>query len=433
LAATSDGIDQFDDGYIGILLGNGDGTLLPSFSYEYVGAIPDGIALGDMNGDGKMDIAVSNQESSTISVLLGNGDGTFQSQLMYYALFSTPYTLALGDFNNDGKLDVATATYDTSNVNDAFVQLQTTVTLAPWEVSLGYQPIGQSSHPYFVTLSNQGNTAINMNSASLTGTNERDFSFINLCGKTLVAGQSCKFRIIFTPGNEGPRSAMLNINDSAVGSPQEVALSGVGKMPEAQPTPASLAFSAQLVGTPSPVQQIQLYNGGDWDLAIYSVTATGDFSAYSDCGTGLLKERTCHISVKFWPKGLGLRSGTVTITDDAVGSPQTIPLTGTGTAFMLSPTSLDFGDVTVGTTSTPHTVTLTNAGINPQTIYSIGLAGANPMQFALTNNCPSSLGVGQSCTVLVTFSPTGFGAKSATLQVGGGGGTEVVTLTGNGS
>jgi hypothetical protein len=67
------------------------------------------VAVGDFNGDGKLDLAVADYGSSSVSVLLGNGDGSFQAQRTF-AAGNYPHSLAVGDFNGDGHLDLATST-----------------------------------------------------------------------------------------------------------------------------------------------------------------------------------------------------------------------------------------------------------------------------------------------------------------------------------
>jgi len=80
----------------------------PPINYDSGGYGPIAVALGDLNGDGKLDVVVANINSGTIGVLLGNGDGTFQPAKTFPA-GSYPFYVVLADFNHDGKLDVAVA------------------------------------------------------------------------------------------------------------------------------------------------------------------------------------------------------------------------------------------------------------------------------------------------------------------------------------
>jgi VCBS repeat protein/FG-GAP repeat protein len=90
---------------VSVLLGNGEGTFQAAVNYS-AGTTPSYVAVGDFNGDGKLDLAVANYGSNNISVLLGNGDGTFQAAVNY-AAGSGPSSVAVADFNGDGKLDLA--------------------------------------------------------------------------------------------------------------------------------------------------------------------------------------------------------------------------------------------------------------------------------------------------------------------------------------
>jgi len=90
---------------VSVLLGNGDGTFQAPINAS-VGSEPQGIVIGDFDGDGIADMAVANSGGSTVSVLLGNGDGTFQAETPY-TTYTFPMRVAVGDFNRDGNLDLA--------------------------------------------------------------------------------------------------------------------------------------------------------------------------------------------------------------------------------------------------------------------------------------------------------------------------------------
>ena len=110
---------------VSILLGNGDGSFQAHRDFN-TGVGPTGIAVGDFNGDGKLDLVTANFGidqgfSNTVSVLLGNGDGTFQRHVEYEA-GNFPKSVAVGDFNGDGKLDVVVANF-ASNLKQVNVLL----------------------------------------------------------------------------------------------------------------------------------------------------------------------------------------------------------------------------------------------------------------------------------------------------------------------
>src|SRR5205085_3288613 len=90
-----------NDGTISVLLGNGDGTFQPQ-AISPTGELPTGIVVSDFNRDGLPDIATA---SSGAAVLLGNGDGTFQPPT--FPTMAYAESVAVGDFNGDGKIDLA--------------------------------------------------------------------------------------------------------------------------------------------------------------------------------------------------------------------------------------------------------------------------------------------------------------------------------------
>jgi uncharacterized repeat protein (TIGR01451 family) len=97
-------------------------------------------------------------------------------------------------------------------------------------------------------------------------------------------------------------------------------------------TPASLSFAQQLLGVTSAVQAVTLTNTGSAALAISAIAISGDFAQSNNCGTGIAEGASCQFIVTFTPTASGSRTGVLTITDNAAGSPRTVALFGTGGA-----------------------------------------------------------------------------------------------------
>jgi sugar lactone lactonase YvrE len=197
--------------------------------------------------------------------------------------------------------------------------------------------------------------------------------------------------------------------------------------PVSVPAPANLDFGNQTVGVGSKPLPVTLTNSGSDDLLISSIVDANGFSQTNNCPIApapLAPLQFCTINITFTPLGPGTENDTLIITDNAAGSPQTVPLTGVGqpaaSFATLAPANLNFNTPQLlGTTSTAQPVKLSNTGTGPLTITSIGFTGANASEFGQTNNCGSSLAVNASCTVSVTFSPTvaGTAAAAASLTV----------------
>ena len=114
LVATIPGASIGGGNAVAVLLGLGQGTFAPMTQHA-TGGSPRALAVGDLNGDGKLDLAVANSGPNTVSVLPGNGDGTFESQRDYPAGF-TPWSVAIGDLDGDGKPDLAVANYNSNDM-----------------------------------------------------------------------------------------------------------------------------------------------------------------------------------------------------------------------------------------------------------------------------------------------------------------------------
>jgi len=314
----------------------------------------------------------------------------------------------------------------------------TTAKLLPTSLNFGTVAIGVTSPPKTVTLTNVGTTTLSITSIAITGTNGSDYlQMATTCGASLAAAASCTVSVDFKPSATGTRSAALSFADSAAGSPQQVPLNGIGTT--AKLSPVSINFGTVALGVTTAAKTVTLTNVGTTTLTISSIGITGtnpaDFmETATTCGASLAAAASCTVSVEFKPTTTGTRSAALSVTDNAAGNPQQVPLTGTGTTAKLSPGSLTFGSVAVGTTSTAKTVTLTNVGTTALTITSIAITGTNPGDFLQSNNCGSSLAANASCTISVQFKPTVTGARTGALSVSdsAAGSSQKVTLSGTG-
>ena len=297
-------------------------------------------------------------------------------------------------------------------------------------LSYSAQRVNSASTAQQSTLTNTGNAVLSISSFSISG----DFTQTNNCGATLAIGASCSVSITFQPTARGSRTGMLTLNSNASGSAPSIALSGTGVASIAGLTPSSLTFANQIVGTTSGTQSVTLTNSGDATLNISSVSVTGNFSQFNNCGTTLAAGASCTLNIAFTPTATGTRIGMLTIADDALnGSPQTASLTGAGAASIagLAPSSLTFANQIVGTTSGTQSVTLTNSGNATLNISSISITG----NFSQSNNCGATLAAGASCTLNVAFTPTATGTRTGTLTIAdnaSNGSPQTASLSGTG-
>jgi hypothetical protein len=202
--------------------------------------------------------------------------------------------------------------------------------------------------------------------------------------------------------------------------------------------PASVNFGNQALSVRSAAKTVTVINAGSASLTITEITTSGDFLETDDCiGTLSGGGGYCTISITFTPSALGLATEEISLTDNAPDSPHTITVTGTGvaasTAVTVSPTSLSFGDLKVGSVSAPKTVTITNTGTSTLNVTRISASG----DFVQTNTCGATLNVldvGESCTVSVSFQPIGSGSRSGSLIISSNasGSPHAVALSGTG-
>jgi hypothetical protein len=473
---------------VSILLGNGDGAFRAPVNYA-TGNSPSSVAVGDFNRDGKLDLAVANSGASngvaSVSVLLGRGDGTFNPAVNYSGGFGS-LSLAVGDFNRDGKLDLVEANFSTGNVtilsgngNGTFQPPRSYGTNgAPTSVAVGdFNRDGKLDLVVANLVNNSGGAGSmgvllgkgdgtfqpvvnyglgsNPDSAAIgdfNGDGKLDLAVSNSGGY----GNPASMKLLLGNGN-GTFQPALEFVGAGSPNPSSLAVgdfNGHGRLDVAvadgstvatllQPPlvlgvnaflPASLIFrTTQLVGTTSSLQPVQLSNYGTQPLSITSISTNGDFIQSHTCGSSLGAGSSCTIYVAFKPSQGGTRTGTLSVTDDAPGSPQTVSLTAMGTVVELSPTSLSFGCVfqchlILGChcyCSGSETTTLTNVGRTALNITDVMISGP----FSLGNACPANLGAGQSCGLTVGWQRVS-GNGEISISDNGGASPQHVFLSG---
>ncbi|MDX6207096.1 MAG: hypothetical protein QOF39_3153, partial [Frankiales bacterium] len=192
----------------------------------------------------------------------------------------------------------------------------------------------------------------------------------------------------------------------------------VGSAPLVYAAQSSLTFAPVAVGTSYTPQTVTITNTGPATANVSGVSVTGDYSQTNNCGS-LATGSSCVVSVTFHPNASGTLTGSLTVVSNAANSPATVSLTGTGSgggaaaSLTAAPSSLTFASTTVGSASAAQTVTITNTGNAAATLSSITAVG----DFSQSNGCGSSIAAGASCTVSVTFHPSGTGTRTGSVTV----------------
>jgi len=452
------------DSTISVLLGNGDGTFKPEVTFP-TAAAPYSLMVGDFNGDGKLDLVTGNRYQDTgdvggVSVLLGNGDGTFQSHVDYAASLGAYWT-TVGDFNRDGNLDLifvpggslygklvlllgnGDGTFQSPQTFPADSGIESLITA---DVN-GDGKLDLMASDYFLNGS-PGGGYVFLGNGDGTFQSPVDYG----SGRTSVELEAEDFNadgkldLVLANQDQNSFSVLLGNGDGTFQSPTDfptsssdlgaaagdfngdgkmdlaVAASSImiflqGQFAVASFSPLDLTFGQQAIGTTSPPQNVTLTNAGSLTLTISNISITGanfaDFAQSNNCPPSLGVNANCSISVTFTPSAAGIRSGAVSITDNGVGSPQSVSLTGT-TSVYLSPPSVTFPSQYVGTSGLPQTIMLNNTGSVPLAITSVT---ATPADFAPLSTCDNTLSPGGSCSIGVFFDPATSGTRNGTLTV----------------
>ena len=302
--------------------------------------------------------------------------------------------------------------------------------LYPDGISFFDQKVGTVGPAQKITLLNSGTAVLNI----VKMVTSANFTQTNNCGSSVPVGGGCTITAHFAPASATNIVGTLTITDDAPNSPQVVNLAGTGITGSVLTLPSALDLGSQTIGKSSKTVSANVADVSGVKVTITSIVASGDFSETNNCVSPMNPSlgQACRVDVTFTPTAAGTRTGAITITDSAAGSPHIISLTGEGAAsssLSFAPASLSFGNVTLGASSAGKVVTVTNNGTSPVNIISIVAAG----DYNQTNTCGATLAVSGSCTMTVTFTPSASGARAGRVTWNDTDPTNLQTFTMNGT
>jgi sugar lactone lactonase YvrE len=336
-------------------------------------------------------------------------------------IVSAPGTLVIAA-NRSGSANYAAAPQVTQTVVSVASGLTSNVSA----LHFGNVPLGAASPSQTVIVSNPNGYPVTGATVVASG----DFSAASNCPAIAGLG-TCSINVTFTPTASGTRSGTLTTGDAQWSGQLSAVLSGTGAAPGIQFSTAALDFGSVLSSTTSIGQTVTIQNTGTTSLLVSRVATTGDFSTTGNCAV-IPAGSNCSLSVTFTPAALGVRTGTVTLTDNVGGSTgsQTISLAGMGAlaGATLTPSAAAFPSTLAGSTGFLINATLTNTGTAPLTGIGVSILG----DFTQANTCQGTLAAGSTCIVSVKYAPTVAGAGSGTLTVIDNLGSQIVSLAGTG-
>jgi hypothetical protein len=195
------------------------------------------------------------------------------------------------------------------------------ISISPTALGFGTVATGSTSAAQTVTVTNSGSATASV-SLAITG----DFAQTSTCGSSLAAGASCTVSVRFAPSATGSRTGNLTVTAAGITNTVPLSGNGVAAGPRLTSDPASLAFPATVVGNASASQTVTVTNEGTAAATVSGVSASGDFSQTSNCGS-LAVGASCTVTVTFRPTASGTRTGSLSL---AGSSPLTVALSGSG-------------------------------------------------------------------------------------------------------
>ncbi len=371
--------------------------------------------------------SISNSGGTTVTVSQVSASGTGYS----VSGVTVPFTLAAGaskSFNvvfapttAGSPSGTLTVTSDASNPS-LTVSLSGTATAAgsltagTSPLSFGTVTVGQSK-TLSETISNSGGTTVTVSQVAATGTG---YSVNGVTSPfTLAAGASKSFNVVLAPTATGTPAGTLTVTSNASNPSLTVSLSGTATTTGTlSATTAPLSFGSVVVGQSKTLSETVTNSGGS-TVTVSQVSASG--TGYSVSGVTLpftlAAGASKSFNVVFAPTTAGTPTGTLTVTSDASNPSLQVSLTGTATsagAIAANPTSLSFGSVQVGSSSTKSEM-LSNTGGSAISVSQVAVTGTGYGISGVT--VPFTINAGQSFTFSVSFTPQTAGNPTGSISV----------------
>jgi len=214
-------------------------------------------------------------------------------------------------------------------VNTAEVYTPLTLTLSEYNLNFGFEQLGVASQPQTITLTNVSGHSVTFASVVASG----DYAAPSTCSGTFTTGQDCTITVTFTPTKAGTRAGIITVTDDSPGNPkQTIALTGVGEVNAISFSPSSLVFPGLTPGT-STTTSVSIINDGTASVNITAIAISPvrkTFTQTNNCPATLAVNQSCAVQIVFTPPDTGTYKATVSATDTAGGSPQTLPISGVG-------------------------------------------------------------------------------------------------------
>ncbi len=307
-----------------------------------------------------------------------------------------------------------------------FVLSAPTVAVSTTALDLGGQPVGTTSPAQTVTVTNTGMVEVFGPVATVEGYRADEFPIVaDTCATVvLAAGQSCQVDVAVSPSGTGWRSATLSLTDNAVSSPQHVLLSGEGTDPGLRLDLTSLDFGDQRTWT-AATHQVTVTSTGTTPVTVSAASLSGSeagdfFVDGPSLPATLAPGQSLPVSITYLPPAERPARATLTLTTDTRTGTHTVDLLGRGVApaLAVTPSSLTFPAVRVGSSSDAQQVVFRNDGTASLALDAIVVAGANAGDFTITSSlCGTILSAGAQCPAWVAFTPEASGPRQAALAV----------------